>query len=258
MKQHLHVAFSFLTILIQGKEYSTAAMQKSIYSYPFVGAVIFFLSGIISLFFLTCFHNYLLSALVFLACECILIRGLHHDGLADIADAMGSGKTGEEFRTVLKDSRIGSFGVIALLLYFLFGSITLSQLIEFNDKTNATYLFIPQMLFAGCWSRLGLLTLPLVSACYDPKDQKISLAKVLFANFQAKYFLIWYLVIFLVSALYFNAALPILCTTFSFLSTIPLYKLAKRENGYNGDFLGANCLLWELCSFLSLLLYYQH
>lgn len=258
MKQYLHIAFSFLTILLQGKEYSETAMQKSIYYYPVVGAVLFFLAGSISLLSLTILDNYLFSALVFLFCECILIRGLHHDGLADIADAAGSGKRGEEFRTILKDSRIGSFGLLALIFYCLFGAALLSQLIELNNKTTNNFLFIPQMIFAGCWSRLGLLTLPLISTVYEPHEQKISLAKILFANFQAKYFLYWYLAIFFVSALYFNAALPIICSTISFLATIPLYKLAKRENGYNGDFLGANCLLWELAAFLSLLLFYHH
>lgn len=257
MKQYLHIAFSFLTILAQGKEYSDTVMQKSIYFYPFVGAILFFLACIISLVSLTVLDNYLFSALVFLCCECILTRGLHHDGLADIADAMGSEKKGDEFRIILKDSRIGSFGVIVLIFYFLFGIILLSQLIELNDKADNIYDFVPQMLFAGCWSRLGLLALPLISTYYEPKDHKISLAKILFANFQAKYFFSWYLVIFFISTVYFNTTLPILCTSFSFLFTLPLYKLAKRENGYNGDFLGANCLLWELAAFLSLLLFCQ-
>ncbi|MDE7012133.1 MAG: adenosylcobinamide-GDP ribazoletransferase, partial [Mailhella sp.] len=82
MKQYFHAAFSFLTILVKGKEYSHAAMQKSIYCYPFVGAVLFFLSACFSLLFQIILNNYLLSALVFLFCCCLLIRGLHHDGLA--------------------------------------------------------------------------------------------------------------------------------------------------------------------------------
>lgn len=257
MKQNLHAAFSFLTILIKGKEYTDSTMQKSVYYYPLIGAIIFFLSASISLISQKILDNYFFSALVFLLSDCILTRGLHHDGLADIADAVGSGKTKEEFRTILKDSRIGSFGVLALIFYFLFAASLLSQLLEINTENNNIFLFFIQMLFAGFWSRLGLLALPLVSGIYEPNTQNFSLAKTLFANFKKKYFLYWFTFLFIASTLCFNASLIILCTTFSFLFTVPLCKIAQKEKGYNGDFLGANCLLWELAVFLSLVLFYQ-
>ena len=92
----------------------------------------FFLSACFSLLFQIILNNYLLSALVFLFCGCLLIRGLHHDGLADVADAFGSGKRGEEFRKILKDSRIGSFGALALIFYFLFGMTLISRILEIN------------------------------------------------------------------------------------------------------------------------------
>lgn len=257
MKQNLHAAFSFLTILCKGKEYTDSTMQKSVYYYPLVGAVIFFLSACISLLSLKILDNYFFSALLFLLTDCLLTRGLHHDGLADIVDAFGSGKTQEEFRAVLKDSRIGSFGVLALIFYFLVAASLLSQLLEINTENNNNYLFLVQMLFAGLWSRLGLLALPLVSEIYEPSAQKFSLAKILFANFKKEYFLYWFAFLFLASTLCFNASLILICSAFSFLFTYPLYKIAQKEKGYNGDFLGANCLLWELAAFLSLVLFYQ-
>lgn len=257
MKQNLHAAFSFLTILLQGKEYTNSTMQKSVYYYPLVGAVIFFISACLSLLFLALINNYFFSALIFLLSDCILIRGLHHDGLADIVDAMGSGKRKEEFRIILKDSRIGSFGVLALIFYFLFAASLLSQLLEMNAANNNTCFFLLQMLFVGLWSRLGLLAFPVVSELYEPGNQKISLAKILFANFKKEYFFYWFVFLFFSSTLCFNTSLIIMCTSFSFLFTFPLYKIAQRENGFNGDFLGANCLLWELAGFLSLVLFYQ-
>lgn len=257
MNQTLHAAFSFLTILCKGKEYTDSTMQKSVCFYPLIGAVIFFLSACFSFVSLALLDNYFFSALLFLFGSCILTRGLHHDGLADIADAMGSGKKNEEFRAILKDSRIGSFGVLALIFYFLLAASLLSQLLEINTKINNPYYFFAQMIFAGFWSRLGLLALPLVCEVYEPANQKISLAKILFAKFKKEYFFCWFALLFLASTLCFNTSLIILCTTFSFLFSFPLYKAAQRENGYNGDFLGANCLLWELAAFLSFILFYQ-
>lgn len=257
MKNILHAAFSFLTVLVKGKAYSDADMRKSIYCYPVVGAVLFFLASVISLTVLTLFGNAYLAAISFLFMTCILTRGLHHDGLADIADAAGSGKTGDEFRKILKDSRIGSFGVTALIFYFLFGTFLLAEIIMFNRANQDTGAFIPQMLFAGMWSRLGLLALPFCSNLYQPKEKQFSLAAVMFSGFDKRCFLYWYAWLFLCSCVFFNASLIIISTTLSVLAVLPLYLTAKREKGYNGDFLGAACLLWELSGFFSMLLFFH-
>ena len=44
---------------------------------------------------------------------------LHEDGLADTADALGAGGGPERIRAILKDSRIGTFGAVALGLFLL-------------------------------------------------------------------------------------------------------------------------------------------
>ena len=46
----------------------------------------------------------------------IVTGGLHEDGLADCADALGGGWTREDCLRILKDSRIGTFGALALIL----------------------------------------------------------------------------------------------------------------------------------------------
>jgi adenosylcobinamide-GDP ribazoletransferase len=46
----------------------------------------------------------------------LLTRGLHLDGFADTMDGLGSGGTKEKILEVMRDSRIGSFGVISLIL----------------------------------------------------------------------------------------------------------------------------------------------
>jgi adenosylcobinamide-GDP ribazoletransferase len=50
----------------------------------------------------------------------IAISGvLHEDGLADVADAVRAGRTRERVLAILKDSRIGAYGAIAILLSVL-------------------------------------------------------------------------------------------------------------------------------------------
>ena len=45
----------------------------------------------------------------------LLSGGLHEDGLADTADGFGGGRTTERKLAIMRDSRIGSFGALALL-----------------------------------------------------------------------------------------------------------------------------------------------
>jgi adenosylcobinamide-GDP ribazoletransferase len=45
----------------------------------------------------------------------LLTGGFHEDGLADTADGLGGGGTPERRLAIMKDSRIGSFGALALL-----------------------------------------------------------------------------------------------------------------------------------------------
>lgn len=59
-----------------------------------------------------------LAAWLWMGLEAWGTRGLHWDGLADLGDACGSGARGERFWQILRDSRMGAFGALHLLLAF--------------------------------------------------------------------------------------------------------------------------------------------
>ncbi|MGH3381628.1 MAG: adenosylcobinamide-GDP ribazoletransferase [Actinoallomurus sp.] len=61
------------------------------------------------------FGSLLASALA-VGAMAVLTRGLHLDGLADLADGLGSGKPAAEALAIMKKSDIGPFGVITLVL----------------------------------------------------------------------------------------------------------------------------------------------
>ncbi|WP_231621677.1 adenosylcobinamide-GDP ribazoletransferase [Sphingomonas sp. 37zxx] len=48
--------------------------------------------------------------------EALLTGAFHEDAVADFCDAFGGGLTSEDVRRIMKDSRIGSYGAVALLL----------------------------------------------------------------------------------------------------------------------------------------------
>jgi adenosylcobinamide-GDP ribazoletransferase len=56
-----------------------------------------------------------LAAIWALAATTLVTGGLHEDGLADTADGFGGGRTREHKLAIMRDSRIGSFGALALL-----------------------------------------------------------------------------------------------------------------------------------------------
>ena len=61
----------------------------------------------------------LLAAVLIVSCHALLTRGLHLDGLADVADGLGSGRPAGEARAIMKRSDIGPFGVAALTCVLL-------------------------------------------------------------------------------------------------------------------------------------------
>ena len=61
----------------------------------------------------------LLAAAIALAAGTLVTGALHEDGLADVADGFGGGKTREHRLEIMRDSRIGTYGTIALVLSYL-------------------------------------------------------------------------------------------------------------------------------------------
>jgi adenosylcobinamide-GDP ribazoletransferase len=116
MKDFLR-AISFLTILPVGKSLSFGEKElaRSMAFFPLVGLVIGLLLalGYYLLSFLLPKAIVLWLTIGFLV---FLTRGLHFDGFADTIDGLASGGSREKILEVMRDSRIGAFGVISLIL----------------------------------------------------------------------------------------------------------------------------------------------
>jgi len=116
MKDFLR-AISFLTILPVGKSLSFGEKElaRSMAFFPLVGLVIGLLLalGYYLLSFLLPKAIVLWLTIGFLV---FLTRGLHLDGFADTIDGLASGGSREKILEVMRDSRIGAFGVIGLIL----------------------------------------------------------------------------------------------------------------------------------------------
>ena len=70
----------------------------------------------------------LLSATLVVALAAWITRGLHWDGLADVADGLGSGAPPERAREIMRRSDIGPFGVLALGFTIALQVLSIAQL----------------------------------------------------------------------------------------------------------------------------------
>ena len=59
-----------------------------------------------------------LAAVLAIAAAVLLTGAMHQDGLADTADGIGGGQSAERALEIMRDSRIGVYGVLALILVF--------------------------------------------------------------------------------------------------------------------------------------------
>ena len=72
---------------------------------------------------------YAVAILLAIAVRLLITGALHEDGLADFLDGFGGGGSDRErILTIMKDSHIGTYGVIGLLLYHLLLFATLLSL----------------------------------------------------------------------------------------------------------------------------------
>ena len=93
-----------------------APLNASCYwAFPLIGIAVAGLAALpMLILYFTDLPPLVLSAIL-LAGAALITGGLHEDGLADIADSLG-GQNPKQRREIMRDSRIGSFGVIALVL----------------------------------------------------------------------------------------------------------------------------------------------
>jgi adenosylcobinamide-GDP ribazoletransferase len=88
-------------------------LPRALAFFPLAGAVLGGMAALVLLATAQVFPLYL-AVVVALAFDAWLTRGLHEDAVADLCDGLGGGRTAEDVLRIMKDSRIGAFGALAL------------------------------------------------------------------------------------------------------------------------------------------------
>ncbi|MET7435510.1 adenosylcobinamide-GDP ribazoletransferase, partial [Streptomyces flaveolus] len=136
LRDGLRFAFGTLTVLpVRVRRWDRGAARGGMLCAPVAGLVVGGCAAGLGLLLLLLGAGPLLAAVASVAVPAALTRGLHLDGLADTADGLGSGKPAEDALRIMKQSDIGPFGVLTLVLVLLAQVAVLAQL------------------YAGSWAR---------------------------------------------------------------------------------------------------------
>lgn len=114
------IALQFLTRLkiVNQTEWSMEDFGKSVATFPFVGLIIGIFLALIYFIF-SQFLSPMPLMLIIVISEFLFTGGLHADGLMDTSDGLFSGREREKKLEIMKDSRVGSFGVVAFVFITL-------------------------------------------------------------------------------------------------------------------------------------------
>lgn len=182
-----------------------------------------------------------------------LTRGLHWDGLADIADAWGSGAEGPRFWEIVKDSRLGAFGAMGQMLAFS-GLLVAAQahLHQALGGALTLWTWLPHcvaLLVAPCLGRCACL---LLAALTSPRDA-LSLGGMACAGASLRCATAWAAVLCCCLLLLYPLKTVLLLIVVLAVLLLTLRRMACRHGGCNGDFLGCAIVLAELFSLVTLL-----
>lgn len=260
---------SFMTRIPMPKiEYDEEKLGKSMKYFPVVGIII----GFILLFFCIIFNFILknisysavlpLMIIVVILTDLITTGALHLDGLADTFDGIFSYRSKHKMLEIMKDSRLGSNGALALILYFLLKFILLFSL-TIESREGAIYAIMTYPVVARFCS--------VVSCASSPYARGSGMGKTFVDNTKTCGLIVATVITFLYTIgmifmpflLFTNYSLPIqiimksiliivIIVALSALFAYAFSKLIERKiGGITGDTLGA---LLEISSLLYIVL----
>lgn len=195
----------------------------------------------------------------------ILLTGaFHEDGLADVADGLGGSYQRERALEIMKDSRVGAFGAIAIVTALLVKVALVAQLASMGVAVLCCLVFLAHVV-SRTWPLCIIRLLPHVGDVAGSKSkplaEQISVAALMVAVLWcvAAFAVVWQLQSTGPAWLQIPGS-PIASAFFgAFLASAVAFgwmlrMFSKRLQGFTGDCLGATQQVCELAFYLGFLL----
>jgi len=239
--QSLLAALSFMTRLAPTPRGEVKDFYRTVPLFPVVGLILGALLAAPFALGLLAGRPYV-AAWLLAAANLYLTRGLHYDGFSDLFDAWGSLASKERFFEIMKDSRVGAFGALGLI-FGVAGQIVLFAALLSSGNYGA--------IVWGCVFGRGLcvLLMRLGRAHLRPGLGSMFLPGATGGALFAAMSLTLVFGLSLVDAR--TLVLSLLCGA---PGLVALLGLARKNEGLNGDFLGACIVYGELAACLAAVL----
>ena len=182
--RHFFIALQFFTrIPVTGRladwvGFSPAMLRASAAHFPGVGWVV---GGLTALVFWGLMQTLAVqpaapwvAAVLSTAFSVWLTGAFHEDGLADTADGLGGAVSRERALDIMKDSRIGSYGAIALVLALLAKVLLLGLLSQAGGASLAAWALFGAHVSSRLWPLAVIRTLPHVGDTAQSKSKPLA------------------------------------------------------------------------------------
>lgn len=204
---------------------------------PFVGLIIGSILAAAAYLLLFIFPKSLAAAIT-LVLYIIITGGLHLDGLGDTFDGLFSNRSKERILEIMRDSRVGTNAVLAVISVILLNYAALSQI-------SSTY-FLRIIILMPMAGRIGSL----IGAAFSEYARSGEGLGKSFIDYCGGKEVIWGLLIYtVISLLTFDYKLWIILALPPVISYLLIKYLSSKVGGATGDILGAICELNQ-CIFL--------
>jgi len=187
--------------------------------------------------------------------------GFHEDGLADVADGLGGSYDRERALEIMKDSRVGAFGAMALVLALLCKVALLALLgsVELIAAAGEAAPFSAAYVCVALWTgHIVSRGLPLVMIRLLPHvgDTATSKSKPLADQISTGGLLaafLWCFIALALASLALDAINLIVACGFSVLALLWLLRFFRRRlQGFTGDCLGTTQQVCEIAFYFGL------
>ncbi len=203
----------------------------------------------------------LVAAVLSTIASVLLTGGFHEDGLADVADGLGGSYDRARALDIMKDSRVGAFGAMALVLALL-AKVALLALLGSVEGTPTGWDEAPFSTWYVCAALVAghvlSRALPLLLIAWLPHvgDTAASKSKPLADDLTARSLwiaFIWSLMALALVLTALDAMNLIVGCSFSMLALLWMGRWLKRRlQGFTGDCLGATQQVCEIAFYLGL------
>ncbi len=185
----------------------------------------------------------------------LLTGGFHEDGLADVADGLGGSHDRERALDIMKDSRVGAFGAMALVLALL-AKVSLLAALGAHSLAAALAALVGGHVLSRLWPLFIVRSLPHVGDTARSKSKPLADQITPGALVVA---MLWCLAPLALAGQWGSTASLAAAFTLSALAAAWMGRwFARRLQGFTGDCLGATQQIGEIGFYLGAALALGH